>query len=379
MGEPRARARLMPYLHAELQARLRFATTTGAPLRERLVGFWSNHLTVSARRIGVVALVGPYEREAIRPHVLGRFEDLLLAATRHPAMLVYLDNWRSVGPDTAAVGSGRGAQRRTGVNENHARELLELHTLGDRNAYTQADVAELALALTGWGLGGGGGGGGFRFDPDAHADGERVLLGRRYAAGGAEQAQAMLRDLARHPATAQHLAGRLWRHFGGDPAQRAAVARLAAAYQRSDGNLQQLSEALVTSPELWAAEPSTRLLRASEWAVAGWRTLGLVPRSGSVAYGELESLGEPPWMAPSPAGWPESTVQPLGPDALLARIDWARDTAARAAPALDVPALLSPQHLGRWLQPATAAELARAESPAQALALLLVSPQGMQS
>jgi hypothetical protein len=233
-GESRALRQLLPYLQAELEARMRHAVATPTPLVDRLVWFWSNHLTVSARRIGVYALVGPYEREAIRPHVLGRFEDLLLAAAKHPAMQIYLDNFRSVGPNTSAVGSGFGAQRRTGVNENLARELLELHTLGDRSAYTQADVGQLALALTGWGLGFGTG---FRYDDSAHEPGTRTLLQRRYDQHGQQQAEAMLIDLARHPATARHLARKLLRHFGAATPSATEVERVAQIYLQSGGQL----------------------------------------------------------------------------------------------------------------------------------------------
>jgi uncharacterized protein (DUF1800 family) len=375
-GESRALRQLLPYLQAELEARMRHAVATPTPLIDRLVWFWSNHLTVSARRIGVYALVGPYEREAIRPHVLGRFEDMLLAAVKHPAMQIYLDNFRSVGPSTSAVGSGFGAQRRTGVNENLARELLELHTLGERDAYTQADVSQLALALTGWGLGFGAG---FRYDDSAHEPGARTLLQRRYEHHGQQQAEAMLIDLARHPATARHLARKLLRHFGaGIRPPAAEVERVAQVYLQSGGQLRTVMLAVLDSAAVWRTDSTWRRARhADELVASAWRTLGFEPPSGAVIYEQLTSLGAITWLAGSPAGWSDLTLDALGPDALLARIDWGSALAERAATTLDARALAR-QRFGPLLGEATRRELERAASGAQALALLLASPEFLQ-
>jgi uncharacterized protein (DUF1800 family) len=376
-GEDRARRQLLPYLHAELHGRMRHAVATRTPLLDRLVWFWSNHFTVSAKRIGVYALVGPYEREAIRPHVLGRFEDMLLASLRHPAMLIYLDNFRSVGPSTAAVGSGFGAQRRTGVNENLAREVLELHTLGDRIAYTQTDVGQLALGLTGWGLAGFGGGG-FRFDDNAHEPGERVMINRRYAHAGVEQAEAMLVDLACHPATARHVARKLLQHFGGSAPAAADVERVAGVYLKSNGQLRAVTLAVIDSPSLWRADTARRARHADELLAGAWRTLGLEPPAGSAIHMQLDSLGEVTWLAGSPAGWPERSIAALGPDALLARIDWSRSTAEGAPATLDARALARERY-GALLGMHTRQEIDRAASGAQALALLLASPEFLQA
>jgi uncharacterized protein (DUF1800 family) len=375
-GESRALRQLLPYLQAELEARMRHAVATPTPLVDRLVWFWSNHLTVSARRIGVYALVGPYEREAIRPHVLGRFEDLLLAAAKHPAMQIYLDNFRSVGPNTSAVGSGFGAQRRTGVNENLARELLELHTLGDRSAYTQADVGQLALALTGWGLGFGTG---FRYDDSAHEPGTRTLLQRRYDQHGQQQAEAMLIDLARHPATARHLARKLLRHFGAATPSATEVERVAQIYLQSGGQLRTVMLAVLDSADVWRTDGLWRRARhADELAAGAWRTLGIEPPSGAAIYAQLESLGAITWLAGSPAGWTDQSLDALGPDALLARLDWGRRVAERAAATLDARALAR-ERFGPLLGDATRRELERAASGAQALALLLASPELLQA
>jgi uncharacterized protein (DUF1800 family) len=374
-GENRAMRQLLPYFTAELEARVRHAVATPTPFLDRLVWFWSNHLTVSARRIGLVALVGPYEREAIRPHVLGRYEDLLLTSVRHPAMQIYLDNFRSVGPSTAAVGSGFGAQRRTGVNENLARELLELHTLGDRNAYTQADVGQLALALTGWGLALGGG---FRFDESAHEPGTRTLLGQRYEQEGAQQAQAMLVDLARHPATARHLARKLWQHFVGLEPRASDVEQLATAYLNARGHMLALTLALLESPNAWRIDGVRRARHADELAASVWRTLGSTPPKGDEIHAQLESLGQRTWWPGSPAGWPELSVPTLGPDALLARVQWCQQQAQLASATLDARALAE-QRYGARLSAATRREIERAASGTQALALFLASPELVQT
>jgi uncharacterized protein (DUF1800 family) len=371
-GENRAMQRLLPYLDAELQARARYAVATPAPFAERLVWFWSNHFTVSAKRIGLVALTGSYEREAIRPHVLGRFDQLLLAVLRHPAMQIYLDNFRSVGPSTPAVGSGFGAQRRTGVNENLAREVLELHTLGDRGAYAQADVEQFALALTGWGLAQGGR---FAFDASAHEPGERTVLKRRYPQDGAAQAEAIVADLAMHPATARHVAGKLLRHFGSAAPEEADMAALSAVFLASKGDLRATSLALLGRPSVWRTDTAAlRLKHVDEFAVSAWRTLGLQPPAGAALRRQLEALGEPTWFAPSPAGWGSRTAVDFSPDALLARVQWSQALAERADPALDLRGFAR-ERFGALLSPQTQREVERAQSNSQGLALLLASPE----
>ena len=181
-------------------------------LRERLVHFWSNHFAVSVDKLLIVGLAGSFEADAIRPNVLGRFEDLLLAVVRHPAMLLYLDQAQSAGPNSGMASRGRG------LNENLAREILELHTLGVRTGYTQEDVKEFARALTGWTLPGeiASADNTFRFVPSLHEPGSRVLLGKTYSDTGEGQAQAMIHDLAKAPATALHIARKLAQHFVAD-------------------------------------------------------------------------------------------------------------------------------------------------------------------
>jgi uncharacterized protein (DUF1800 family) len=245
-GERRAIEQMLPYFTAELEARSRFAAKTLTPFLERLVWFWSNHLTVSAERLGLHPLVGPFEREVVRPHVLGNFKDMLLASLKHPAMQIYLDNFRSVGPNTKAVGTAIGPITRTGVNENLAREVLELHTVGDRGVYSQADVGELALALTGWGLGGRNSK--FTFNSDAHEPGARTVLRKRYAQEGMAQAEAIANDLALHPATANHLAKKLLAHFGAGAPSKEDIASVAKAYLDRGGFSTRKSFGATTQP-----------------------------------------------------------------------------------------------------------------------------------
>ena len=201
------------------EARARFHAALGAEIgfAERLVWFWSNHFCVSADKVGVRPICGAYEREAIRAHVLGRFGDMLLAAESHPAMLIYLDNARSIGPDSIA-----GIRQRRGLNENLAREILELHTLGVRSVYTQEDVTRFAQVITGWTVVAPRQdperAGEFDFNSRMHQPGAKTVIGRNYPDTGVEQGRAVLADLARHPATANHVATKLVRHFVADTA-----------------------------------------------------------------------------------------------------------------------------------------------------------------
>ena len=257
------REQLRTIYEGEVQARLELHRTTKAPFRERLVQFWSNHFTVSINKAELRALAGSFEREAIRPHVTGRFYDLLEAATQHPAMLLYLDNVRSIGPNSMVA---RGKQKR-GLNENHARELLELHTLGVNGGYTQSDVEALARLLTGWGIAESG----YAFDGRKHEPGEVEFLGYAYPDLGESRGKAALRDLSRHPSTATFLATKLCRHFLSDDPDAAAVERIAQVFRETDGDLAQVSAALVNEPEAW--EPFHKYKSPYEYVVSALRAL----------------------------------------------------------------------------------------------------------
>ncbi|MEZ5669167.1 MAG: DUF1800 domain-containing protein [Alphaproteobacteria bacterium] len=354
---------------ADLTARTVAAVETATPFVERLVHFWSNHFTVSSTKPAIVVAAVAYENEAIRPHVLGRFADMLKAVVGHPAMLVYLDNAQSIGPDSR-VGSRRGL----GLNENLAREVLELHTLGVDGGYSQDDVRALAEMLTGWSIGRAGDGdvGSFRYRPIIHQPGDKTLLGVRYPEAGQDEAIAALDALARHPATARHLAAKLARHFVADDPPPAVVARLADVYLASDGSLAALAAELVA---LFAslADPLAKVKTPQDFVVATLRAFSAASRAeGGVV--SLRLMGQFPFAAPSPAGWPDRAADWLGPDALRKRIDWAVEVGRR------VPVLVSPVRIGRQtIWPVASAQtrftVESAPSVADGVALLLASPE----
>jgi len=370
-------------LLAEFRARYAWATSTPAGFHERLTRFWSNHFAVSLDKRAASLYVMPMEREAIRPRVDGRFEDLLVAVVQHPAMLRYLDNVASIGDDSLAAKRGgqraRQANRKLGLNENLAREIMELHTLGVDGGYQQADVTEFARALTGWSMPrprqwqGGSPTQAFAFYPQTHEPGARTVLGKRYADGGEEQARAILRDLARHPATARHLATKLARHFVADAPPPAVVERLAKAYLASDGDLPTVYRALVDSPEAWDAA-NRKLRQPDDWLVAAVRAGGMHLRDKlRPAMALLARLGQPTLTPRSPAGFADRAEDWNGADALLKRVQ-AAQVLADWMPRDRDPLVLAQESLGARLDGDTATGLRRADSPQQAYALLFASP-----
>jgi uncharacterized protein (DUF1800 family) len=382
-ANPAMRARDLREGYAEAAAtRTNVALVSSTPFVERLVHFWANHFAVSVDKQATVGLAGSFEFEAIRPHVLGSFADLLLAVERHPAMLLYLDQAQSIGPDSPV---GRAAARRDktrGLNENLAREILELHTLGVRSGYGQEDVTELARALTGWSVGGlarqrmlqGPRPGAFFFAEPLHQPGGRTVLGRRYAQPGERQAEAILRDLAVHPSTARHVATKLARHFGGDAPPPGLVARLEAAFLQSGGDLPTVYRALIDAPEPWQGEPKFRT--PWDWTLAALRAVGTESLPVRANLNALNQLGQPTWRPGSPAGWDDTAPSWAGPDALYRRIETAEQIARRTPP-LDARELAAQLFPGVLSDP-TRKALANAESPGQALALLLVAPEMMR-
>lgn len=369
-------------------ARTEAALATPAPFVERLVHFWANHFAVSVDKRNVTGMAGLLEIEAIRPNVLGRFGDLLQAVARHPAMLLYLDQIQSVGP-ASRVGARAAAAGRSGVglNENLAREILELHTLGVRSGYGQADVIELARALTGWSVSGlvpppyvralgghaglGGEPGRFVFVDGLHEPGPRTILGRPYAAEGEAQAAAVLADLAVHPATARHVATKLARHFATSDPPPGLVTRLERAFLDSGGDLPTVYRALVEAPETWAAPG--RFRTPWDWALAAWRGLGLRAPDGAATARLLAQLGQPTWRPGSPAGFDDTDAAWIGPEALVRRVEVAEQLARRAGDAADARELAE-RLLPGGPSAATAQAVARADSGSQAIALLLASP-----
>jgi uncharacterized protein (DUF1800 family) len=332
---------------AAVAVRVTTALVTPAPFAERLVHFWANHFAVSIEKPSLGSIAGAFEAEAIRPNVFGSFESLLVAVERHPAMLIYLDQIRSIGPESVAARRAAAAdpERKRGLNENLAREILELHTTGVRSGYSQDDVTELARALTGWSVGASAGPatarpgiepGRFVFVAALHEPGARRVLGDRYEAAGEAQALAILRRIAVAPATARHIATKLARHFAGDEPPPALVDRLANAFLRSGGDLPTVYRTLIDSPEAWAPAPA-KFKTPWEWTLSALRGLG----------------------------WRDLRGQ---------EIELAQRFAARAGSMHDARAL-APQLLPGGLSAATETAIARADSPATALALLLASPE----
>ncbi len=354
-------------LLAEAKARFDAAATSDIGFVERLVWFWSNHFCISADK--VTGMAGPYEREAIRAHVLGRFADMLSAVESHPAMLFYLDNVASMGPNSIA-----GINRDKGLNENLARETLELHTLGVRSGYTQADVTNFAKILTGWSWippfepehGGE-----FAFIKRLHEPGEQVVLGKHYADTGVDQGRAVLTDLARHPATAQHIAEKLASHFVADTPPPSLVGKLTKTFHDTDGNLKELAKTLVTADESWTSQRQ-KLKPPAEWIASVVRLSGtqaIIP-IGRIMNAQA-TLGAPLWRPPAPNGWPDTEAAWI--DGIPRRVDIASEFAGRAQ-GVDPLALLN-SGLGPLASRDTRDTVARAETRAQAVALLVMSPE----
>jgi uncharacterized protein (DUF1800 family) len=375
---------LKPIYVSEATARFAQAVLSERPFLERLTQFWSNHFAVSADKQFLAGLAGSFEREAIRPNVLGRFSDLLLAAESHPAMLLYLDNHLSVGPHSQAAArlARRDSERKLGINENLAREILELHTLGVGGGYTQADVTTFAEVLTGWSIGDlrgrfpGGEPGRFLFRAEVHEPGAKVVLNTRYPDTGFGQGVAVLNNLARQDATAHFIATKLARHFIADDPPPAAVKRLEGAFIASEGDLPTLYRALIESREAWS-EPLSKYKTPNDYITSAYRGLALPVEAGKGPLLPFELLGQRNWQPGSPAGWPDRSADWDGASALMKRIEWADALGARLGSRVDAQQL-APQLLGANLSAATRTAVTRATSGGQAVTLLLAAPEFMR-
>ncbi|SIO48178.1 DUF1800 domain-containing protein [Paraburkholderia phenazinium] len=375
------RAEIRDVYRTAVNVRVNSALTSSTPFIDRLVHFWANHFAVSTEKPQVAALAGAFEMEAIRPHVLGRFDDMLVAVEQHPAMQIFLDQTRSVGPDSMAAmrAEQRNPDNKRGLNENLAREIMELHTLGVRSGYTQADVTEFARALTGWSVAGvrgpqpnGAAPGSFVFHEQLHEPGSRTILGRRYDQQGEDQALAVLHDFAASPATAQHIASKLARHFVSDNPPPAVTERLANAFERSGGDLPTVYRALIDSPEAWSPV-AVKFKTPWEWTISSMRGLGWQDVGNLQGAPLLTQLGEPVWRPGSPAGYDDIAASWAAPDALVRRVEVAQRFAARVGDQLD-PRTLGQTLLVGSISAPTATAVSRAESASTAIALLLVSP-----
>jgi uncharacterized protein (DUF1800 family) len=373
-----------PAYVGEVTARLRLAAATDRPFLERITQFWSNHFAVSVDKAIVLGVAGSYEREAIRPNVLGSFAQLLLAVERHPAMLLYLDNFRSVGPDSMLAGrSLERAGKTLGINENLAREIMELHTLGVNGGYTQADVTAFAKVITGWsigatgkGLNGGGEPGEFFFRTAIHEPGTQTIMGQRYSQQGLRQGESVLLDLARNPATAQHIATQLARHFIADEPPPEAVNRLAAVFSRTDGDLPAVYRALLAEEAAWS-QPLSKFKTPNDYVISAFRGLDLPLDEARKVPPVFANLGQRVWSPNSPAGWPDRSADWDGASALMQRLRWADQIGQRFGASVNA-ALQAPRILGSTLGANTRVALGRAASAAQAITLLLAAPEFMR-
>jgi len=353
---------------AELNHRFQQAATTDTPFITRLVAFWSDHFCISADKSSPVrVMTGAYEREAIRPHILGRFRDMLVATAMHPAMIIYLDNQQSMGPNSRA-GKGRG------LNENLAREVMELHTLGVDGGYTQDDVTNFARILTGWTVGGletpASTPGRFFFAPARHEPGDFNVLSKVYREEGQIAGQRVLDDLARHPSTARHIARKLARHFVSDKAPEALIERLRQTFLASDGDLGAVTRALIEAPEAWSTPPA-KVVPPIDLVIAISRGLGIEPKE---APRLSTQLGQPLWRPPSPKGWPDEDDAWAAPSAMRERLRVAELAARQAAKSLD-PRQVADNLFQDALSPHTRTAIARAEVREQGFELLLMSPE----
>ena len=376
-GQMKAQNAEQTIFRGEALARCRRAVEARAGYAERLVAFWSNHFCISAAKGGIARVsAGAFEREAIRPHVLGTFSDMLLAVESHPAMLHFLDNARSVGP-----GSKAGQRPGHGLNENLGREIMELHTMGVGSGYSQADVTNLARILTGWTIVGPPGRlgepGTFAFNENAHEPGPIELLGKIYAQEGPAQGAAALLDLARQPATANHIAGKLARAFVADDPPPSLVARLAETFRETDGDLHKVSLALVDAPESWDRAPR-RMRDPYQFVIGTHRLLQHVPEDPGLVLNPLREMGMALWQPPGPNGFPTDAAAWAAPENMKLRLDYAAVVGQRLKDPPN-PSDLLEALCGGKPSAETRDAIARAESRQQGLALLLMSPEMQRS
>lgn len=371
--EPKPLNVIQKTYRAEALARIQRATMAECGFVERLVAFWSNHFCISANK-GELARIwaGAFEREAIRPHVLGRFSDMLKAVEQHPAMLFFLDNQQSIGPQSRA-----GLNRKRGLNENLAREIMELHTLGVHGGYTQDDVTSLARIITGWTFAGREGRlgppGTFAFNANAHEPGPQKLLGKTYEDAGLAQGEAALADIARQPSTARFIATKFARHFVADDPPSTLVAKLEGVFRTSDGDLKAMSLTLIDADAAWHA-PMTKMRMPYEFLVATGRLMGRIPDDPQRYLGGLNVLGQPLWTPAGPNGFADTNAAWAAPEGLKLRLDIASQVASRISESVDPRELLDVT-AGEAASSETRQTIERAESRQQAFALLLMSPE----
>ena len=365
------RENVRPLVQQAATARLARALHSPAQLEEVLTEFWFNHFNVFAGKNAVGVLVADYEQRAIRPHVLGRFRDMLGATAQHPAMLIYLDNAQSVAPGAARPG----ALRRSGLNENYARELMELHTLGVDGGYTQRDVTELARVLTGWGIDPRATGGDvFEFNPRRHDGGGKTWLGQAVPGSGQSEGVRALDVLAAHPATARHLAFKFAQAFVADDPPAALVNQLADNFRATGGDLREFTRTLIRADEFWSREAyQAKFKTPYQYLLSSLRALDLPLTQPQPLLQALQQAGQPLFGAQTPDGYKNTAAAWRNPEALTQRVQLATTLGQRSG--------VTPDRLGTTLGASVSEPTRRtlaAEPAGQQVALLLASPDFMK-
>ncbi len=349
---------------------IKYTIETDKPFQARLFDFFSNHFSVSYSNLPMIALAPTLEQEAIGPNLVGQFEDLLIAVEQHPAMLIYLNNEFSVGPNSRFAKKRKKQQK--GLNENLAREILELHTLGVKAGYTQADVTEFAKAITGWSVGSvrRGEEPGFIFRQQAHEPGKRTIMSKSYRQTGVNKGVAILTDLARHPKTAKHVCSKLVKHFVADEPPAAIVESMVEKWLETNGNLKQVVTRMIEHPQSWSSE-RLKLKSPRDLFVSACRACG-VNRTRPDATKTLMVLGQTPFNAGAPTGYSDDKQTWSGPRSMMSRIEWAEHFGGVVK---GNPQKIAENALGPFLRPQTLTQIRRAESIPQALAIMLMSPE----
>jgi uncharacterized protein (DUF1800 family) len=340
------------------EAKLLRAVYSNRQLDEVMTDFWFNHFNVFIGKGPDRYMVSAYERDVIRPHALGKFKDILAATAKSPAMLFYLDNWQSVGPNSelALYGPGRFAGRHgrfprprpqaknrpSGLNENYAREIMELHTIGVDGGYTQKDVTELAKVLTGWTIEKPQLGGGFKFNERAHEPGNKYVLGRKIGEHGEKEGEEMLDVLAHHPATAKFISRKLAMRFVSDNPPQSLVDRMAETFLKKDGDIREVLRTMFHSPEFWAADAYRAKMKTPfEFVASAARASGADIQNALPLVGTLNRMGMPLYAMQPPTGYSMKAEAWVNSSALLNRMNFALQLASGKLPGMS----LDPQAL----------------------------------
>lgn len=350
-------------------ASLKQAITSRHSVSWRLLDFFSNHFSVSTSGRLMVGLSPTLEREAIAPNLLGNFEELLLAVEQHPAMLIYLNNEKSFGANSRMA-----KKRKIGLNENLAREIMELHTLGVDGGYSQIDVIELAKGITGWSVKNTKKehGTGFVFRAYGHEPGTRILLGKKYAQRGITQGQQMLRDLAMHPSTAKYVCTKIAHHFVSENPAQSLIEKMQNTWLNNQGNIKQVMLTLFNAEEAWLESPQ-KFKTPREFVISSYRAIAPNRINDRTLFNSLTNLGQMPFNAGSPAGFSDEESDWLGASALMARVEWSSLVSAQVK-RINAEQVMATA-LGRSISKNTFQIVMRAESRQQASTLLLMSPE----